>query len=188
MFRLLILLAILPIIVALVARWWYGTRVLSSGGRHQCKCDLEKWRRTFGEENLPVSKEGDARIYAELMRNSALLDWKTREPKAAASREGARKFGMAVPPLSLMIAILAIIVGKIPVSGAIAIFLLAIAFSVFISYISISPELKAIITSARRLRDSRVFHRRDDEEAVINAAAALAWKEAAPPVFNLIQK
>ena len=123
-----------------------------------------------------------------MLRKSALADWNTRNPKAAASREGARRFGMAVPPLSLMVAILAIVVGKIPVAGAIAIFLLAIAISVTISYLSISSELKAILVTARRLRDARVFHRSDDEEAVIKSASALAWKEGAPPVFNLIQK
>jgi len=188
MFRLLILLAVVPIIAAFVARWWLGMRILAATGKRQCRCDLEKWHNAFGAENLPVSNEADAKVYAELLRKSALEDWKTREPKAAASREGARRFGMAVPPLSLMIAVLAIIVGKIPVTGAIAIFLLAIAFSVFISYLSIAPELKAVLTTARRLRDTGVFYRRDDEDAVIKATTALVWKEAAPPVFNLIQR
>lgn len=188
MFRVLTLIAALPIIVAFLARWWFGMRILSTAGRRQCSCDLSRWESSFGKENLPPAKNGDARIFAELLRKSALADWKTRDPKAAASREAARRFGMAVPPLSLMIAILAIIVGKIPVIGALAIFLLAIAFSVIISYLSISPELKAILVSSRRLRETGIFHRRDDEDAVIQAAAALAWKEGAPPVFNLIQK
>ena len=188
MFRILILLAVLPIVAAFVARWWLGIRVLASSGRRQCTCDLSRWEDAFGKENLPPSKGGDARMFAELLRKSALTDWKTRDPKAAVSREGARRFGMAVPPLSLMVAILAIAVGKIPVTGAIAIFLLAIAFSVAISYLSISPELNAILAAARRLRSTGAFHRRDDEDAVIQAASALAWKEGAPPVFNLIQK
>ena len=188
MFRLLILLAALPIVAAFVARWWFGMRILSTVGRRKCSCDLSRWESAFGKENTPPSQNADARIFAGLLRNAALADWKTRDPKAAASREGARRFGMAVPPLSLMIAVLAIIVGKIPFTGAIAVFLLAIAFSVIISYLSISPELNAILTAARRLRDTGAFHRRDDEDAVIEAAAALVWKEGAPPVFNLIQR
>ena len=186
--RLLILIAILPIVAAFVARWWFGMRILAGQGKRQCRCDIEKWNATYGAENLPVSKEGDAQVYASLLRKAALVDWKTRDPKAAASREGSRRFGMAVPPLSLMVAILAVFVAKIGVTMAIAIFLLAIAFSVFISYISIAPELKAILITSRRLRDSGIFYRRDDEDAVIETAAALAWKEAAPPVFNLIQR
>ncbi|MFD2257675.1 hypothetical protein ACFSSA_13410 [Luteolibacter algae] len=188
MFRLLILLAALPIIIAFVVRWWFGMRILAEKGKLQCKCDIGRWEKAFGSENLPVSQVGDAVIYADFLRKSALVDWGARDPKAATSREGARRFGMAVPPLALMIAILAIIVGKIPIAGAIAIFLLAIAFSVIISYLSIATELKAILITSRRLRDTAVFHRRDDEDAVIEAATALAWKEAAPPVFNLIQR
>ncbi|QTN31391.1 hypothetical protein HZ994_03290 [Akkermansiaceae bacterium] len=188
MFRFLIILAVLPILAAFAARWWFGMRVLSGAGRRQCSCDLSRWENAFGKTHLPPSKNGDARIFAEMLRNAALADWKTRDPKAAAAREGSRRFGMAVPPLSLMIAVLAIIVGKLPVVGAIAIFLFAIAFSVVISYLSISPELRAILTAARRLRDTGAFHRRDDEDAVIEAASALVWKEGAPPVFNLIQR
>ncbi len=188
MFRLLTLLAALPIIAAFIARWWFGMRILAGKGKHQCRCDLDKWNKTFGSENLPVANEADARVYADLLRKAALADWKTSEPKAAASREGTRRFGMAVPPLAAMIAILGLIVGRIPFGGALAIFLLAIAFAVIVSYLSIAPELKAILTAARRLRNTGVFYRRDDEDAVIEAATALVWKESAPQVFNLIQR
>lgn len=163
-------------------------KVIANEGKRQCRCDLDKWAKAFGSENLPLAKEADARVYAELLRKSALAEWQVRDSKAAASRAGARKFGMAVPPLSIMIAVLAVVVGKIPIAGAIAIFLVAIAFSVVISYLSIAPELKAMIITSRRLRDMHIFPRRDDEDAVIETASALAWKEAAPPVFNLIQK
>jgi hypothetical protein len=187
-FKVLTLIAALPIVAAFLLRWWFGMRVLSGTGRRVCSCDLSRWENAFGKEALPPSGKADARAYATLLRKVALADWKTRDPKAAASRDGARRFGMAVPPLSLMVAVLAIFVGKIPVTGALAIFFLAIAFSVIISYLSISPELNAILAASRRLRDTGVFRRRDDEDAVIEAASALVWKEAAPPVFNLIQK
>lgn len=188
MVRLLILIAALPIAAAFLVRWWLGLRVLSSEGRRQCSCDLALWEKTFGTENPPPSKSGDARIFAETLRKHALNDWKTRDPKAATSREGVRRFGMAVPPLSLMIVILGIIVGRIPAIWAIPVFLLALACAVIVSYLSIAPELNAMLIAARRLRGSGVFHRRDDEDAVITAATALVWKESAPPVFNLIQR
>ncbi|WP_411827229.1 hypothetical protein [Luteolibacter sp. AS25] len=188
MIRLLTILAIIPIIAAFVVRWWFGMRLLSGKGRHQCRCDLAKWEKTFGPQNIPPSSNGDALIYATLLRKSSLLDWKTRDPRASASREGARRFGMAVPPLALMVALLAVIVGRLPIIYLLPVFLLAIASAVIISYLSIAPELKAILINSRRLRDSHTFPRREDEEAVIEVANALAWKEAAPPVFNLLQK
>lgn len=188
MFRILIILAALPILITFVVRWWFGTRVIAANKRRQCSCDLEKWERAFGNASLPPSKSGDAILFATAMRKTALADWRTRDPKAALSREGTRRFGLAVPPLAAMGAILGLIVGRIPFTGVLAIFLIAIAFAAIISYLSIAPELKAVLTASRRLRDTRVFPRSDDEEAVIAAANALVWKEAAPPVFNLIQR
>lgn len=188
MVRFLILLAAVPIIAAFIARWWLGLRVLSSSGRRQCSCDLALWEKSFGVENPPPSKSGDALIFAETLRKAALADWKTREPKAAASREGVRRFGMAVPPLSLLIVILGVVVGRIPAIWAIPVFLLAIAVAIIFSYLSVAPELNAMITASRRLRAGGAFHRRDDEDAVIAATTALVWKEAAPPIFKLIQR
>jgi hypothetical protein len=187
-FRILILLAALPIIAAFVARWWLGLRVLSKAGRRQCSCDPALWEKAFGAENPAPSKSGDARVFAETLRKAALDDWKTREPKSAASREGVRRFGMAVPPLSLLVVILGVMVLRIQAHWAIPIFLIAVALSVIFFYLSIAPELNAMLLASRRLRASRAFHRRDDEDAVIAATTALVWKESAPPVFNLIQR
>ncbi len=188
MLRLLIVLAALPVIAAFIARWWLGLRVLSSAGRQQCSCDLALWEKTFGAENSPPSKTGDAKIFAETLRKSALADWKTREPKAAASREGVRRFGMAVPPLALMVVVLGAIVKRVPVSFVLSVFLTALAVAIIFSYLSIAPELNAMLIASRRLRASGVFHRRDEEDAVIAATKALVWKEATPPILNLIQR
>lgn len=186
--RLLILLAALPIIVTLVARWWFGLRLLKSGAETQCSCDLEKWNRTFGEHHLPASPSGNLITFADFLRKAALADWRTRDKKAALAREGTRRFGMAVPPLTAMIVILGIIVGRITPSYGIAIFLVATAFSAVIAYLGLAPEIQAILTTSRRLRDNRIFPRKDDEDAVIQAAIALSWKEAAPPIYNLLQR
>lgn len=186
--RLLILIAALPILITLAVRWWFGLRLLKSSAQLQCHCDLDKWKQTFGEKYLPVSASGDLIIYADLFRKSALADWLVRDKKTAISREGTRRFGMAVPPLTAMIVILGALVQRIPIPYGIAIFLLATAFSAVIAYLSIAPEINAILTTARRLRSSGIFHRRDDEDAVIQAAVAISWKEAAPPVFNLLQR
>ncbi len=188
MVRFLILLSALPIIAAFIARWWLGLRVLSSAGHRQCSCDFTLWEKAFGAENSPPSKSGDARIFAETLRKAALADWKAREPKAAASREGVRRFGMAVPPLSLLVVILGVIVGRVPPIWAIPVFLTAIAVAIIFSYLSIAPELNAMLIASRRLRTSGTFRRRDDEDAVISATTALVWKESAPHIFKLIQR
>lgn len=186
--RLLILIAILPILITLAVRWWFGLRLLKSSAELPCECDLGKWNQTFGEKNLPGAATGSVITYAEHFRKAALADWRERDKKSAMSREGTRRFGMAVPPLTAMIVILGIMVGRITTSYGIAIFLLATAFSATLAYLSIASEINALLITSRRLRASGIFRRRDDEDAVIQTAVALTWKEAAPPIFNLIQR
>lgn len=188
MFKLLIIISAFPIIAAFLLRWWFGTRLLSSTGTRQCSCNLGKWEETFGKDTLPPSATADASVHAELLHKAALADWKTREPKAAATREAVRRFGMAVPPLTAMVAILGMLVGRIPFGIVIGIFFLSIALAATFAYLGLAPELRTIALTARRLRDTRIYARRDDEDAVIQAATALAWKDAAPPIFNLIQR
>lgn len=186
--RLLILIALLPIVITLAMRWWFGIRLLKSSTTNSCICDLEKWKQTFGEENLPASSTATQMMFAELLRKTALADWRKRDKKSAIAREGTRRFGMAVPPFTAMIVILGIIVGRVTPSYGIAIFLIATAFSAVIAYLSIAPEINAILTTSRQLRKSTIFRRRDDEDAVIQSAVALTWREAAPPIFNLLQR
>ncbi|MFK7849927.1 MAG: hypothetical protein AB8D78_03015 [Akkermansiaceae bacterium] len=188
MFRILILLSIPPIIVTFVIRWWFGMRVLSANRRRECSCNLQKWEQACGDQHIPESRNADAFTFGEQLYQSALTEWKKQDKKAAVSREGARRFGMAVPPLAAMVAILGLIVGRIPPVAVLAIFLVAIALASVITYLSIAPELNAILKISRRVRDKHVFLRSDDEEAVIKVANALAWKKSAPPIYNLIQR
>ena len=188
MFRFLVILAALPIIAAFLLRWWFGIRILTTFGKRQCSCNLAKWEETFGAETVPPAASADARVHAQFLHKATLLDWQRREPKSAASREAVRRFGMAVPPLSAMVAILAVIVMKLTPFMAIAVFLLAVAVAAIFAYLGLAPELRAIALTSRRLRATRIYPRREDEDAVIQAATALAWKQAAPPIFNLVQR
>lgn len=188
MSRLLILISVVPILITFGLRWWLGIRILKSNAENQYRCDLDNWKEAFGENHLPASPSCDLVILADLFRKIALAEWRLNEPKAAASREGTHRFSMAVPPLAAMVVILGVIVGRIPPAYGIAGFLLATALTAVFSYLNIAPEINAILTSAKRLRSSGIFHRRDDEDAVVQAAVAISWKEAAPPIFNLIQR
>jgi hypothetical protein len=182
MWRLLLLFSALPIAAAMIARWWFGLRMLGDEGKRACRCDPAR----FPDPTAPA--EASAAEYGRLLRLAAIADWQARDPKAAAARENSRRFGMAVPPLSGIIAIFAAIVAKIPVMGAFSILFAATALSCAFGLLSLAPELRAIAITARRLLDSRAFSRRDDEEAVLRCAAAHAWKETLPPILTLIQR
>lgn len=187
MWRLLLTFSILPIAAALVLRWWFGTRVLMALGGRPCRCDLARWDKTLGDSPLAsVSQDAPAAEFGNRLRLAALAQWQSSEPKRAAARESGRRFGLAVPPFSAMVAVFAVILAKIPVMGGIAMVIAATALATAFGLLSLGEELRAIGRTARALREARAFIRSDDEDAVIEAAIARAWCETLPRVLQML--
>ncbi len=188
MWRLLFLFSAVLIAAVLIARWWFGMRVLLTDGKRVCRCDLGKWMPTQDDTAVIHRAEETAGEFGRQLRLKALEEWKDLDPKRAASRESSRRFGMAVPPLSGVVALMAVLVAKIPIFGALAAFLAATSLSAILGVMSLAPELQAIMAASRKLRENKIFPNRDDEEAVIRCAIAHAWKDALPPVLQMLQR
>lgn len=188
MWRILFLFSALPIAAALIARWMFGLRVLAETGKRPCRCDLGAWMPAPDDTAVIHRAEDSAAEFGRQLRLKALAKWRERDPKSANSRENARRFGMAVPPLSGIIAVFAVLVAKIPIMGGISVLLAATALACALGLLSLGSELNAITLAAKKLRDAKTFPRRDDEDAVIRCAAAHAWKETLPPIIGLLQR
>lgn len=188
MFRLLLILSLLPIAAALIARWWFGLRVLATDGKLTCRCDLEKWMPAPNDVTAVHRAERSASEFGRELRIKALAEWREEDLKAAAAREGSRRFGRAVPPLSAMVAVFALVVGKIPLAGALAIVAGACAVAAVLGLLTLPQELHAIARGAHKLRSRKSFPAEHDEEIVIRCAIAHAWDEAAPPVLRWLQR
>lgn len=188
MWRLLFLFSAVPIAVALLMRWWFGLRVLLAEGSRPCRCDLGTWMPAPDDKSVIHRAEESADEFGRQLRLKALAEWRDRDPKAAVSRENSKRFGMAVPPLSGIVAVLAVVVAKIPVIGAIALVLAATALASVFGLLSLAPELTAITQAARKLREAKSFPGRDDEDSVIRCAVAHAWKETLPPILTKLQR
>lgn len=188
MYRLLLIISLIPIIIALVARWWFGLRVLATVGARACRCDLARWMPAPGDDTAVHRAENSAAEFGRELRLKALEEWHAQDPKAAKAREGAHRFGMAVPPLSGIVAIMALLVGRLPVLGAAAILIAASALAAAFSLLSLPNELRAIAKSARGMRENKSFPAEADEMAVVECAMAHAWNAALPPVLRWIQR
>ncbi|MEO5715590.1 MAG: hypothetical protein ABIT37_19080 [Luteolibacter sp.] len=188
MWRLLFLFSAIAIAAVLIARWWFGLRVLLTEGKRPCRCDLARWMPSPEDAAVIHRAEGTADEFGKQLRQKALAEWKELDPKGAASRESSQRFGLAVPPLSGIVALMAMFVAKIPIFGALAAFLAATSLSAVLGMLSLAPELQAIMSAARKLRENKSFPNRDDEDAVIQCAIAHAWKESIPPILKMIQK
>jgi hypothetical protein len=188
MWRLLFIFSAIPIIAALVCRWFFGLRILADEGKRECRCDLATWMPSPGDTAVVHRADESAAEFGRQLRLKALAEWREQDPKAATARENSRRFGMAVPPLSGVIAVFAVLVAKIPIMGGISCLLAATALSAALGVLSLAPEIAAITRTAKKLRDAKSFPRRDDEDAVIRCAVAHAWKETMPPILGLLQR
>ena len=188
MLRLLLFFSLLPLALTLIARWWFGSRVLTSYGKRMCRCDLRLWTPAHDDKTSVHRAEDTAAEFGNQLRRKALHEWQERDPKSANSREHSRRFGIAVPPLGGVVAVLAVIAGKIPVLGAIAIFIAAVALSAVLGILALPPELTAIARTSKRARDQRAFPSSEDSEVIARCASAHAWDQALPPILRMLQK
>ena len=188
MWRILFLFSALPIAAALIARWMFGLRVLAETGSRPCRCDLGTWLPAPDDSTVIHRADESAAEFGRQLRLKALAEWRERDPKAANSRENSRRFGLAVPPLSGIIAVFAVLVAKIPLIGGISVLLAATALATALGLLSLGPELNAITLAAKKLRAAKSFPRRDDKDAVIRCAVAHAWMKTLPPILARMQR
>jgi hypothetical protein len=179
--RLLFFCSALMLAAALLLRGWFGKRGLIQFGGQTCQPDSERWQSWSGE-SLPEKR--DAGSLGQELRRLALQRWSDLDPKAARSREAARRFGLAVPPLTIVVLVFAVMLAKLPLFGALAIALGAIALSAAVGLLSIGLELRAVAHATGEMRCLRIFRRADDEEAVIACAQAAVWMNALPPILG----
>lgn len=197
--KILLVLGLVPLAVAFGLRWWLASRVFSRVGWRECRCMVARWPHvnappkpatTVAEMAAPLAAEppaeASAREYGKRLRADALRQWREDDRAAAKRREAARRFGSAVPPLSAMLALLAVVLAKMPLIGGLGVAVLACALGVIASMLAIAPELLIIQRASRNLRESRCFPRSDDEDAVVSCARAEAWEQAMPPMLSAL--
>lgn len=188
MIRILLILSLLPIAAALVARWWFALRVLGDCGKLACRADLGKWLPAPGDASKVHRADGTAAEFGLQLREKALAEWRQQSPGVAKSRENSRRFGLAVPPLSAVVAVFAVLVGKLPVTGSLAVLLAATAVAAALGILTLPPELAAISRAAKKLREERGFPNSEAEDAVIRCAHAHAWEQSLPPILRWFQR
>lgn len=186
MFRLILFFSLIPLAIALLARWWFGARVLADDGKRPCRCDLSRWLPAPDDTAELHRAEESAAEFGRQLRLKALAAWHEQDPGGARAREKSRRFGLAVPPLSGLIAVFAVLVGKVPVLGAVTILIGATALATALGLLSLPAELTAIARAARKVQEARDFPNNDDRDAVIRCASAHAWTAALPPILRWI--
>lgn len=180
----LLLASLLIVVGSVLVRAWFGKRVIAASGGRVCRVRGERWREVLGER-IPVPADPPyATVCGIGVRAAALEQWKKDDPRAARSREAAKRFGLAVPPLTVVVVVFAILVMKLGPLNAIPVVLGATALACVFGLLSTGSELRAVARTMRKVREAYVFPNSEDEDAVAACAAAEVWMQALPPVLR----
>lgn len=184
MWRVLMMVSVVPPVILILLSWWHGSRVLAESGARRCRIDLAKGLPGVDETTGVRRSEETANLAGMRMWRFAMRDWRSRDPAAYASRQKSKRIASIVPPLTVVIATFAMVVGKLPPVGGIALVAASVAISSVLTILTLGPELRACADVATRLRKARMLPVRDDEDAVIGCLLAHAWRQTPPAVLR----
>ncbi|MFD0895764.1 hypothetical protein KBB96_02185 [Luteolibacter ambystomatis] len=182
--RILFLLSLLLIVAAILVRSWHGKRIIAGYGGRRIRVNAAGWQNLFGEEVKAPATESSAAECGRALREAALVQWERDNSAASRGREAARRFGLGVPPFTLVVVIFAWAVAKLPFFTGIAVVFAATALAVMFGLASIGTELRAVAAATKLARARHIFPRQEDEEAAIACARAEVWMHTLPPILR----
>ena len=103
-----------------------------------------------------------------------------REPAVTAKRDWALRFGHVFPIFTTIVVIFAFAVGKLPVLWGLSIVVGSLGIASCAQVLALACERRAATLAAVVIEKKRIFPRLSEEEAVITAARAQAWRAIVP--------
>lgn len=212
MHRLILLLAILPIFLAVVIRKLMADRpmhrlekisfskdasdtarkMLDSIGLHETEVIAAK--KSWMSDQ--VIKENRVALPAEtLQKNNVKAHGKAalavgmhllneRDAGALGRYRWARRFGHVFPIFTTLVVIFGVVVARIAPLLGLSIIVASIALATLAQFFTVVAGLQAASLVKSLLEKKRIFPRADDEEAVIDAAYAQAWYNVVPGIIS----
>lgn len=178
--RLLIIIALLTLIAAWVARWWFWKRVRDKGRRVECSMTVSELYEKLGQ---PRKKPNDLRDAAAL--GSALRDCGLRlleqDGLAVAKKRRTGWWSLKILPILVaVIFVFSLVFQRVAPAWIMAIGLLIIALHVALRVTGLGIELKAVRRGLDEFEKKGRFRRMSEEEAVVDCAKASVWETILP--------
>ena len=103
-----------------------------------------------------------------------------REPALVAKRDWALRFGHVFPIFTTIVVVFALVVGKLPSMLGLSIVVASLGVATCAQVLALVCERKAATLAIVVLEKKRIFPRLSEEEAVIEAVRAQAWRSIVP--------
>lgn len=161
---------------------------------HSQGIELRVNKRVWGlpvvGDELRISQTfADARTTASLGRAVwlvGLAEIASTTPAVLKFWKGARTFGTVAPAFGAMVVIFALFAGRLSVSVGLYIAIIILGLACAFCLMQIVTLRVAAKYGIARLEKAGIFRRLDDEEAVADAARAVAWAEIVPQSLAMV--
>ena len=107
-----------------------------------------------------------------------------RKPKLIARRRWAIRFGLVFPIFTTMVTVFALVVTRFGALWALAAILASCGLAAWAQLAALTAEREAAELATVVLEKKRIFPRLSDEEAIVSATRAHAWRSILPGILS----
>jgi hypothetical protein len=178
--KVVLLLSLIPLVGAWLGRHWFWTRVRMEGLRRDCGTSVREFRERLG---VPAGRRGNETHAAALgnaLRECGLALLEKEGDRLAKVRTNGAFLTKALPALVMLIAVFAILSKRVPAGWAVSGAVGTVAFWTLVRLSGMAIEWRAVAKGIEALRTSRALKRVADEEEVIRCAKASVWSTVWP--------
>ena len=180
MSKLVILLALLPLVGAWLGRHWFWNRVRLEGIRRDCGVSVKDLRRRMG---LPPGRRGmetHAAALGNAVRECGLALLEKEGDSLAKARLKGSYLTRVLPGLVAVVAVFDILSKRVPPGWAIAAAVGTLGIWTLLRLTGMAVEWRAVARGTEALKSTRPLKRMADEEEVIRCAKASVWSTVWP--------
>ena len=177
MWSILIIIGIIPVAAYWGCRYFIYQKTTLALGQHDCRISAEDLAQRMGfVQKIPRSLRGKrhSAALADVVMLAGLAELKRDHAKPVAIRARADLFALAITPLSLLVAVFAIVSGKTVMICLCAVVVVN-ALAAVMKFSSMTIAKHAAVVGTKLLRAARI-PRASDEQMIENCAKVLAWK------------
>lgn len=177
MWSILIIIGIIPVAAYWAGRYFIYQKTTLALGQHDCRISTEDLAQRMGlVQKIPRSLRGKrhSSALAEIVMLAGLAVLKRDHLKAVSMRERADLFALAIAPLSLLVAVFAIFVGKSIIISLVCVVIVN-AIAALMKFTSMTIAKHAAVVGTKLLQEARI-PRISDEQLIENCVKVLAWK------------
>ena len=180
MWKLIIILSLIPLAGAWAGRHWFWSRTRLEGMRRNCETTVKDLRARMG---LPPGRRGtetDAAALGNAVRECGLELMERDGDKVAKARVKGSYLTRVLPAFVGIIIVFAAFTKRFPTGWVIAVGIGFMAFWTLLRLIGMAIEWRAVARGSEVLKATRALKRIDDEEEVIRCAKASVWNTVWP--------